>query len=543
MNRIAIFVVTSSVVIASIFTKPCVSIGKSDAQSLRIGQPFRVYPSSITQTETFLLRHPLNSNILFGSANTINLANGFISEGVYVSTNAGQTWRGNDTCTGAPIPFHRGDPAIAIDKNGTFLLIRYGWPGPPDGIYFHASTDLGLTWSPQKTITSQDVDRSSLVSDAIPTSGFYGRTYASWVRFAHPYPVYFSYTDDGGTNWSTPAQINSPSQRSQGAELSIGTNGRVNLCWAGVVSTSPYTEDYVGFATSTDGGASWTITENAFDVNGIQGIFPHKENIRVNGLPKVDTDNTGGPRHGWVYIVTTQRNLSPAGSDPDIIFNRSTNNGQTWSAGIRVNTDPLNNGKTQFFPAIHVDGSGAINVVYYDDRNTASDSAEAYLSRSTDGGDTWTDYRIGNRFKPSPIGGIGQGYQGDNIGMTSVGNILWPSWMDNSTGIYQMWTCPIDVQTLSVEESITPSACALMQNYPNPFNPSTEIRFQLPEAGFVSLKVFDLLGREVATVVNENLQPGSYARTFRSNGLGSGVYFYQLVSGRHSQIKKMVLIK
>lgn len=511
--------------------------------SLQIGTPFRIYPSGVTQTETFIIRHPTNPNIIFASANTINLSNGFVSEGVYVTQNAGQTWNGSDTCNGAPIAFHRGDPAITIDKNGTFILVRLGFS---PGLYAHYSTNNGQTWSSQRTVATNDQDRAALTSDTDPASANYGRTYTAWVRFAIPYPVFYSFTDDGGATWSAPSQINSPPQRSQGAELSLGPNGRINVCWAGVISTSPYTEDYVGFATTTNGGANWTVTENAFDVNGIQGTLPQKGNIRVNGLPKIDTDRTAGPRNGWIYIVTTQRNLPPAGSDPDIIFNRSTNNGQTWSPGIRVNGDPPNNGRIQYFPAIHVDDFGGINVLYYDDRDTSPDSAGIYLSRSTDGGDTWTDYRVSNHhYKPAPIGGLGQGYQGDNIGMTSVGNTLWPVWMDNSSGLYQIWTCPIDIPSLSVEmtDRSTPEAFRLAQNYPNPFNPSTKIEFQLPSSGIAELKVFDVRGKEVATIVDRHLDAGTYTATFDASGLSSGVYFYRLSSGDGRQTRKMILMR
>ena len=86
-----------------------------------------------------------------------------------------------------------------------------------------------------------------------------------------------------------------------------------------------------------------------------------------------------GSRNGWLYIVTTDKNITPAGSDPDIILHRSTDSGQTWSDGIRVNQDQLNNGKIQYFPAIDIDNTGAINIIYYDDRNTSSDSAEIFI--------------------------------------------------------------------------------------------------------------------------------------------------------------------
>ena len=89
----------------------------------------------------------------------------------------------------------------------------------------------------------------------------------------------------------------------------------------------------------------------------------------------------------------------------------------------------------------------------------------------------------------------------------------------------------------------TPTSFALEQNYPNPFNPTTEIRFQISEVSHVTLKVFDVLGREVRTLVNENLQPGSYETTFNAIGLASGVYFYKLQSAEFVQTRKLMLLR
>jgi len=79
--------------------------------------------------------------------------------------------------------------------------------------------------------------------------------------------------------------------------------------------------------------------------------------------------------------------------------------------------------------------------------------------------------------------------------------------------------------------------------YPNPFNPSTIIQFQIPVNGFVTLKVFDLLGREVATVVNDFRSEGTYNTEFNGNNLSSGIYFYRLQSGEYIETRKMVLMK
>jgi hypothetical protein len=84
---------------------------------------------------------------------------------------------------------------------------------------------------------------------------------------------------------------------------------------------------------------------------------------------------------------------------------------------------------------------------------------------------------------------------------------------------------------------------ALHQNYPNPFNPSTTFSFSLPSKSFVTVKVFDLIGREVATIVNEELQAGNYSRQWVAEGLSNGVYFYRLQAGKFVETKKLILLK
>ena len=518
--------------------------------SLIIGENYRLHPSNIDQSEVFIVKSPIDENILFSSCNTLNFIPFFISEGIYVSTNGGNSWQGSDSCKGEPIIFHGGDPGIIIDKNGTFILTRLGRT-PFAGLYSHFSTDNGQTWSLQNAISTDDLERATITTDAIATSSYYGRTYAAWVKLSNPFSVAFAFTDNGAQRWNTPQQINNPTNRSAGGDITTGPNGEIYVCWAGVTNTSPFKEIFVGFASSTNGGTNWTVTENAFDVNGITGVLANKGNIRVNGLPSIAVDTTNGPNHGWIYIVTGQKELAPAGSDPDIILNRSTDGGQTWSSAIRVNQDSVNNGKTQYFPTVHIDKFGAVNVIFYDDRNTSNDSAGVFLARSTDGGDSWTEFEISDHnYKPVPIGGLGQGYQGDNIDITSTNSKLWPVWMDNSSGIYQIWTTPIDFSTVDVEDVHTePSTFKLEQNYPNPFNPSTIIRFQISEPGFVSLKVFDVLGNEIAVLVNEDKPIGYYKVEFNTsnllnnNNLNSGIYFYRLMINEVSKAKAMILLK
>ncbi|MCW9096491.1 MAG: T9SS type A sorting domain-containing protein [Ignavibacteriaceae bacterium] len=89
----------------------------------------------------------------------------------------------------------------------------------------------------------------------------------------------------------------------------------------------------------------------------------------------------------------------------------------------------------------------------------------------------------------------------------------------------------------------TPIDFVLFQNYPNPFNPTTKINFQIPELSFVTLKIYDVLGNEIAALVNEEKVGGSYEVEFNATGLPSGIYFYQLTVSENITIKKMVLLK
>jgi hypothetical protein len=368
------------------------------------------------------------------------------------------------------------------------------------------------------------------------------------VRFSPPFPVLFSSTTDGGSTWSAPAQVNSPTQRSQGADIEVGPGGALYLCWAGVAPSSPFTEDFVGFARSTDGGANWSVTENAFDINGIQGTLPQKAGIRVNGLPRLAVDQRA-MSSGRMYIVTTEKGLDPAGPDPDIILRASSDSGSSWSPAVRVNQDPAGNGRIQYFPAVAIDKWGEVNVLYYSDEGTTSDSAGVWLASSLGGPGSWEIREIGDhRFRPEPIGGLGAGYQGDNIAIAATDDFLVPVWTDNSTGVYQLWTCQVGVPSdpVGVDDAPrVPGDPALAQNYPNPFNPVTSIGFSLPRPEFVTLTVHDITGRTVATLLSSRVPAGEHRVDFSAegSGLGSGVYFYRLRTGDRSETRKMLLLR
>jgi photosystem II stability/assembly factor-like uncharacterized protein len=104
------------------------------------------------------------------------------------------------------------------------------------------------------------------------------------------------------------------------------------------------------------------------------------------------------------------------------------------------------------------------------------------------------------------------------------------------------WNEVTSIQVIK-SDVITISKYKLHQNYPNPFNPNTTIKYQIPEISFVTIKVYDVLGKEVATLVNEEKPAGNYDIEFDGEGITSGIYFYQLQAGSFVETKKMIMIK
>jgi len=121
--------------------------------------------------------------------------------------------------------------------------------------------------------------------------------------------------------------------------------------------------------------------------------------------------------------------------------------------------------------------------------------------------------------------------------VTASGHVLAGTY---GSGMYRTTGVTTGVQQLSGD---VPLQFSLKQNYPNPFNPKTNIEFRITNFGLVKLKVYDVLGKEIATVVSEELQPGAYSIPWDASALPSGTYFYRLQAGSFVQTKRAVLLK
>ena len=127
--------------------------------------------------------------------------------------------------------------------------------------------------------------------------------------------------------------------------------------------------------------------------------------------------------------------------------------------------------------------------------------------------------------------------------VTPEGEIVYEMKLPEGQWSYRAFRFEWSLTPTGIGKNEIPETFALEQNYPNPFNQSSIINFKCSVSGIVSIVVYDLLGREVKTLINEYKQPGTYQINFNAEGISSGTYFYRMTAGNFSQIKKMILIK
>ena len=161
---------------------------------------------------------------------------------------------------------------------------------------------------------------------------------------------------------------------------------------------------------------------------------------------------------------------------------------------------------------------------------------------TTNGTTTTSDDSVKNNGGLTPKqGGYGWSY------ITKNKNLIYIAGADSSNGVLDLaFSESIDSTVTGIddeEKSFVPNKYNLEQNYPNPFNPSTTISYQIPVPGKVTLKIYDILGREVTTLVNKEQKAGNYKVNFDASGLASGVYFYRITAGQFVSVKKMILMK
>ena len=275
---------------------------------------------------------------------------------------------------------------------------------------------------------------------------------------------------------------------------------------------------------STDEGISWVYKETDFYLLSVnKNDYNIKFGFKNNKLVIAENDSTFSNKvvdsvYNWVnyytkfYYSSDRKHIyTTAVKDKSKFLLMSDNNGYTWKSIIKSDDTLL----------ICLDKERPGNLYY---------SVKNNIYYSSDYGNSFT------LFNALPENIIG-------ICKKNNSSILYAVTDNKRYKVTQTGYDLLLSSTLDVKENHAPADFSLSQNYPNPFNPTTKIKYFIEKEGFVSLKVYDLRGTEITTLVNEKQRPGNYTVTFNAGNLPSGIYFYRLISSKSESINKMCLIK
>jgi hypothetical protein len=407
------------------------------------------------------------------------------------------------------------NPSIAV--NGSVVHVVYdATRNGSREVYYMSSGDNGDTWSDEVNLTT-GVSMQTLPSVAVSGSN----VYVAWNdnSFGNE-EISFIRSVNGGSSWSARVRISNTSGQSN--RQCIAANGSlVYIIYRDLVGTN-WT---LKFSKSINSGQSFSssVEISAKVGKNVNGIVKENPALAVSGkyltvvfselsggmqrLRYITSNNEGTKWSGESQLVASSNtnliympslaatgstfHLSYAWGSGYIYYNKSTNNGTAWGSPT-----PITPNGFHVRPNIGVSGN-TVHIIYYNNAHyfappDSLSNTEIWYRRNVNGGN-------------------------GTAGMIAPGTV-----------------------TMECE---TPVSTELNQNFPNPFNPTTKISFSLAIEGFVSMKVYDMVGREVMTLVSGNKTAGSHSVEFNASNLTSGVYFYKLEAPGYSDMKRMMLIK
>jgi photosystem II stability/assembly factor-like uncharacterized protein len=511
---------------------------------------------------TLAINHTLTGTYIFAGTDY---------SGIYLSTNNGSSWTPVNSGLFGGVDV--GVISFAISQDGSKIFA-----GTSHGVYF--STDNGSNWNADvEGLPSAFVRYLAIDGSDIYASFTYGGVYHSTID---------------GSSWTVmnsgmpPVHLNTFSLAMFGSDIIVGT-------------------DYMGVFSSADKGKSWMNYDSGlpfgFDIVSL-AVKPTVTGYKIfagtggaaggkgiylssnNGLNwKAVTSDLN---FAQIYCLTVQDSSIYAGTDKGILL--SKNDGTDWvnissqnsnqdihclftsgstiyagtDIGIVISTD---NGKNWIVSDSGFTYPKIVNAILV--RGTsiyAGTTSGVYVSYNNGG--NWISFNTGLTDKnihllaTDGLNVIAAGYNSGTLFLLPANGQRWSTIVMenpifsmntlilNDSNVYigykdGVYYSPLsEIQTaVKSRTDIVPATYSLQQNYPNPFNPTTTINYSVPKSGLVKIKVYDLLGREVASLVNENKPVGNYSIEFNAGKLTSGIYFYRMESGSFSHTKKLLLVK
>ena len=461
--------------------------------------------------------------------------NGFSYPFIYKTSDGGETWTPSNASLGFSFTALCGLGDVLFGLGASGMIAK--------------STDFGETWTAFKLKPLASIYGIQFINDkgyAVQSNGTvlksedtYGEDWGYisdtglWLAYSmvfndentgliHKENSHIVKTTDGGVTWNSVLGPVVFSSRNKVGGLSFG-DASTGYAW---MSLNDYTNYYI--YKTTDGGDSWNEIYNISGSDSPSGgieFFDANYGFIAGSDMWIKYTTDGGDNWNDAVINNLPGDFSAATDIEDVkILNANT----AFAVGLELMLKTTDKGASwNYIDYDHsVADSSFFTVSFLDDQLGYIGTYErGLILKTTNGGSSWEEddtYKDIFRFYSSGFNNHDEVYFG-----TSNGYII-------------KWNIPVtDVK----DDNVAVKDYLLAQNYPNPFNPVTNIRYSISNGQFVSLKVFDVLGKEVATLVNGEKPAGEYTVKFDASDLASGVYIYKIQAGEFIQSKKLILMK
>jgi photosystem II stability/assembly factor-like uncharacterized protein len=347
-------------------------------------------------------------------------------------------------------------------------------------------------------------------------------------------------TTDGGNHWrtQTPARpgdlwavssIDRQHAFAGGAVFMSTTNG--GATWVRTATPGNYTITDLSFIDAQRGWAATQSNKVFRTING--GVNWTQQEVptqteRLYAIDFVDSNYGWCTSAGIIYATTNGGFRWVVQTIRAVQLIDFVDRNYGWAAGPRLILKTTDGGT--HWDSSYVSMDALLSGLQFVNRDTGWAVGErGRIIATTNGGATWIVQRAGRLGDPNLL-------SVDAISSRLV-------WASGASGEILHTTNGGGITAVDATAMVIPARFELEQNYPNPFNPTTKIRFGIPTSGFVSLRVYDLLGREVATLVEEHMQPGRFETRFDASRAASGIYLYRLVSNGNTAVRKMLLLR
>jgi photosystem II stability/assembly factor-like uncharacterized protein len=537
-----------------IWTTTTTTIGRVYGMAIDETSPSTMYAVGIDQgvqktTNGGVNWSPVNNGILNTAVQTIAICKNSpqvlyagttagTNDGVYKTTDGGGSW--NRVINGIAEPAASlGITAMLVhpsNPNIAWIAVFSSTTDAVNGIY--KTTDGGANWFISNTgIGGIKNFISFAMSPADPNTIYAGSSFQV-ATSTGPSAIYKS--TDGGANWV----LSNTGLPTATTDINPVRTMQVSSANPNVVIATLFMNTANGgFYLSTDAGANWTKKQNGLPVDlgsnmrssAIRPFFDNQFYVGLDGADSMGVWGTTNGGNSWFdFNGGTMLNTYVVRA---LVFNPTGNH--TLFAG-RASTTVNLGGVYEYtfsfvpvelvsFSAEVVSGKVGLSWITATEINNYGFEVERRNAET----EVWSNVGFVNGNGSSTE----MHYYSFADNSVSAGKYFYRLKQLDFSGSYE-YSSEVEVTVIEVLNDFT-----LQQNYPNPFNPSTKISFSIPQSGYTSLKVFDVLGNEVANIIEGELSAGSYELRFDASGLSSGIYFYSLTSVEFTKTMKMILSK